>query len=403
MRSGIANRIARATFVPVRAFSEKRPYVRFSEEEMMMRETVAKFANEVIKPKVAQMDHAGKLDPEILKQLFAQGLMGIETDAELGGAGMTFTAAMVAVEELAKIDPAVALMVDVQNTLVSIPFRKFGTEEQKKKWLPPLATDKVGAFALTEEAAGCDAFALKMRAEKKGNKWVLNGNKLWISCAHEAEIFVVFANVDPSKGYKGITAFIVPRENGVQVGKKEDKLGIRASSTCPLTLENVEVPLENVLGPVGQGYKVAMETLNWGRVGIAAQMVGCAQGALDATLPYLWQRKQFGQFIGDFQGMQFQYAQAATEVEAARLLLYHAARLAESGAPCQTEAAMAKLFTCQVAERSASKCIELMGGTGYTKECPVEKFYRDCKIGPIYEGTSNMQLLTIAKALKVTP
>ncbi|KAL2916466.1 hypothetical protein HK105_203899 [Polyrhizophydium stewartii] len=361
---------------------------------------LAKFAREQVLPKVHEMDEKEMLDKTVLKGLFDQGLMGVETPAEYGGSESSFMSAILVVEELAKVDPAVSVVCDVQNTLVNTLFRQYGTEAQKAKYLSQLAQGKVGCFCLSEAGSGSDAFALQTRAVKDGNKYVLNGSKMWITNSYEAEIFLVFANVDPSKGYKGITCFIVEKDWGVKVAKKEIKLGIKASSTCALSFDDVEVPVENVLGEVGKGYKYAIEILNEGRIGIAAQMLGLAQGAFDNALPYMYQRKQFGQAIGDFQGMQFQVAQIATEIEAARLLTYNAARLKEEGKNVVKEAAMAKLYASQVAERAASKAVEWVGGVGFTREFPIEKFYRDCKIGAIYEGTSNIQLQTIAKLLK---
>jgi len=345
------------------------------------------------------MEKEEKVLPEIWKGLFDQGFMAIETKTQYGGSGMSFMSAILVVEELAKVDPSVSVACDVQNTLVNTLFSTYGTEKQKQKYLSLLATDKIGCFGLSEASSGSDAFALKTRAEKKGDHYVLNGSKMWITNSNEADIFLVFANVDPSKGYRGITCFIVEKSMGIKVGKKEEKLGIRASSTCSLILEDVKVPAENVLGEVGKGYKYAIEILNEGRIGIAAQMIGLAQGAFDYTLPYLFERKQFGQTIGSFQGMQHQYAQIATEIEAARLLTYNAARLKENKKPFVKEAAMAKYYGACVAEKTASKCIEWMGGVGFTREFPVEKFFRDSKIGHIYEGTSNINLQTIAKIL----
>ena len=369
----------------------------FTEEENLIRESVSRYAREKVAPLVSKMDEKEQIDKQIWKDLFDQGLMAVEVEAEYGGSGMSFTSAIIVVEELAKVDPSVSVACDVQNTLVNTLFRKYGSEDLKKRYLPQLAESKIGCFALSEAASGSDAFALQTRAEKRGDHYELNGSKMWITNSNEAEIFLVFANVDPSKGYKGITCFVVDKSMGVQVAKKESKLGIRASSTCSLVFDGVKVPAENVLGKVGQGYKYAIEILNEGRIGIAAQMIGLAQGALDHTLPYLFQRKQFGHAIGSFQAMQHQYAQAAVEVEAARLLTYNAARLKEEGKPFIKEAAMAKLYGSQVAERVASKCIEMMGGVGFTRDFPVEKYYRDAKIGAIYEGTSNIQLQTIAK------
>jgi alkylation response protein AidB-like acyl-CoA dehydrogenase len=366
----------------------------------MFRDAVAAFAEEEVRPRVADMEKAGRIDPELLPKYFELGLMGIEVPDQFGGAGGTLFMVTLAVEEISKVDASAAIVCDVQNTLVNYPIARYGSDAQKSKYLPRLSSEAIGAYALSESGSGSDAFGLATRAEKRGDRWVLNGQKLWITNGAEAEIFVVFANADPSAGYRGITAFIIERDfRGVRVGKKEDKLGIRASSTVELLLDNCEVPAENVLGPVGHGYKIAINTLNEGRIGIGAQMIGIAQGALDATIKYLNERKQFGKPLAEFQGIQFQIAQAATEVEAARLMVYNAARLKDAGKDIAREGAMAKLFSSQVCERVTSLCVELFGGYGYTKDYPVEKFYRDAKIGTIYEGTSNMQLQTIAKAV----
>ncbi|KAI7852404.1 acyl-CoA dehydrogenase/oxidase [Circinella umbellata] len=369
----------------------------FTEEELMLKDVVSKFANDVIKPKVLQMDEAEVMDKSVVQGLFDQGLMGVETEADYDGSNCSFTSAIIVIEELAKIDPSVSVMCDVQNTLVGTLVRKYGNEDIKKRFLPRLATDTVGSFCLSEAGSGSDAFALQTRAVDNGDHYVLNGSKMWITNSGEADIFLVFANVDPSKGYKGITCFVVEKEMGVEIAKKESKLGIRASSTCVLNFDDIKVPKENVLGEVGKGYKYAIEILNEGRIGIAAQMLGIAQGAYDIALPYLFQRKQFNTHIGDFQGMQHQYAQIAMEIEAARLLTYNAARMKEEGRNFIKEAAMAKLYASQIAEKAASKAIEWCGGVGFTRELGVEKFYRDAKIGAIYEGTSNIQLQTIAK------
>jgi len=372
----------------------------YSEDEQMLIDNVAAFGREVLAPKVMEMDATSKLDPEVLKQLFANGLMGIEIPAEYGGAGMTFTQSCLAIEEIAKVDPAVAVCVDIQNTLNNTIIRKYGSEELKKTWLPKLATDTLASFCLSEAGSGSDAFAMKTTATKKGDNYVINGTKMWISNSAEAGVFVVFANADPKKGYKGITAFVVPRDTkGLVIGKKEDKLGIRASSTCEVTFNDVEVPATNVLGSVGIGYKIAIESLNEGRIGIAAQMLGLAQGAFNNALPYIHQRKQFGQPLANFQGMQFQYADAATSIESARLLVLNAARLKDSGQPFMKQAAMAKLVASRVAEDVASNAIEWMGGNGFVRGF-AEKMLRDSKIGSIYEGTSNLQLQTIAKAIQ---
>jgi alkylation response protein AidB-like acyl-CoA dehydrogenase len=347
------------------------------------------------------MDEKGALDKSLLPGLFELGLMGIEVPEEHGGAGASFFSAILAVEGMAVVDPSVSVLIDVQNTLVANALLRWSTEAQKARYLPLLCREWIGSYALSEAGSGSDAFALATTAEKKGDKWVLNGRKLWITNANESNLFLVFATIDKGKGYKGITAFIVERGfPGFSVGKKEDKLGIRASSTCELVLEDCEVPLDNVLGEVGKGYKIAIETLNEGRIGIGAQMLGLCQGAFDYAMRYVGERSQFGQAIGNFQGMQFQYARVAMEIEAARLMVYNAARLKDQGKPFVKEAAMAKLFASEVAERTASQCIEFLGGVGFTKEYPMEKLYRDAKIGKIYEGTSNMQLSTIAKIIQ---
>ncbi|KAF9969203.1 hypothetical protein BGZ73_008554 [Actinomortierella ambigua] len=371
-----------------------------TEDEQMLKETVARFAKEQVLPKVAEMDEKEKLDAGVLKGLFETGLMGIETEADFGGSESSFMSAILTIEELAKVDPSISVICDVQNTLVNTLFRKYASDDIKQRYLPKLATDTVGCFCLSEAGSGSDAFALQTRAVKDGDHYVLNGTKMWITNSGEADIFLVFANVAPEKGYKGITCFVVEKSMGVKVGKKESKLGIRASSTCTLNFDDVRVPASNILGEVGKGYKYAIEILNEGRIGIAAQMLGLAQGVYDVTLPYLFQRKQFGTLIGQFQGMQQQYAQIAVDIEAARLLTYNAARLKEQGRPFVKEAAMAKLYASQVAERAASRCVEWCGGIGFTRDFPAEKFYRDCKIGAIYEGTSNIQLQTIAKILE---
>lgn len=369
-----------------------------SEEEQAFREAVRQFAEAEIKPHVTHMDEAAKMSPEILKKLFEMGLMGIETPEKWGGAGATFTMACLAVEELGRIDGSVSVLCDVQNTLVTNAFLKWGTEAQKEKYLPKMAREWVGAYALSESSSGSDAFALKLRAEAKGDHFILNGSKLWITNGNEADVFIVFANVDPSKGYKGITAFLVEKSfPGFKVGKKEDKLGIRASSTCELLFENCQVPATNILGEMGKGYKIAIETLNEGRIGIGAQMVGIAQGAYEAALNYIKTREQFGKPIAQFQGVQFQIAEMRTQLEAARLLVYNAARLKDSGQDFIEAAAIAKLYASRAAEKITSTAIDLFGGNGFTKEYPVEKFWRDAKIGQIYEGTTNMQLQTIAK------
>lgn len=383
-----------------RKYSVRPAVTSLSEDEQLLKDAVARFSKEQIAPHVRRMDEQASMDPSIIKGCFENGLMGIETKQEWGGAGMSFMSSVIVIEELAKVDPSVSVCVDVQNTLVETAFRKWGSSELQAKYLPSLATDTLGSFCLSEWGSGSDAFALKTTATRDGNDWILNGTKAWITNSHEAGVFIVMANIDPTKGYKGITAFIVERGfPGLEVGKKEDKLGIRASSTCEVRLTNVRVPAENVLGEVGKGYKIAIEVLNEGRIGIGAQMVGLAQGALDLTAPYLHQRKQFGKPIADFQGMQFSLADAATEIEAARLLVYNAARLKEEGKPFIAEAAMAKLYSSLVAGRVSSACVNMAGGIGYTKEFGAEKFYRDAKIGEIYEGTSNICRETIAKLL----
>jgi alkylation response protein AidB-like acyl-CoA dehydrogenase len=366
----------------------------------MFRDAVRAFADEEVRPRVMEMEHAAQIAKDLIPKYFELGLMGIEVPEEYGGAGGSLFMVTLAVEEISKVDASAAILCDVQNTLVNYPINRYGSDAQKSKYLPMLTADTVGAYALSESGSGSDAFGLAAKAEQKGDKWILNGQKLWITNGYEAGIYVIFANVNPSAGYKGITAFIVERDfPGFGVGKKEDKLGIRASSTVELLLDNCEVPEENVLGPVGQGYKIAIETLNEGRIGIGAQMIGVAQGALDAAVGYLNERKQFGKSLSEFQGIQFQVAQAATDLEAARLMVYNASRLKDAGRDIAREGAMAKLFASQVCETVTSLCVELFGGYGYTKDYPVEKFYRDAKIGAIYEGTSNMQLQTIAKAV----
>lgn len=375
-----------------------------SDEETMFRDAVAEFAEEEVRPRVQAMERAGRLDPEIIPKFFELGLMGIEVPERYGGAGGTLMMVTLAVEAMSRVDASAAILMDVQNTLVNYPITRYGNDAQKQKYLPRLTGDTVGAYALSEAGSGSDAFGLATRAEKSGDGWVLDGRKLWITNGAEAGIYVIFANADPSAGYRGITAFIVERGfPGFSVGKKEHKLGIRASSTTELILDQCQVPAENVLGPVGQGYKIAIETLNEGRIGIGAQMIGVARGALDATVAYVKERQQFGKSISEFQGVQFQLAQAATELEAARLMVYNAARLKDAGHPFTEEAAMAKLFSSQVCERVTSLCVELHGGYGYTEDYPVEKYYRDAKIGAIYEGTSNMQLQTIAKSMLSRP
>ncbi len=371
-----------------------------SEEEMLFRETVRQFAGSEVAPLVRRMDEEQHLDAGLLRRLFELGLMGIEIPEESGGSAGSFFDSVLAVEMLSAVDPAVALVVDVQNTLVASAVLRWGTPEQKKKYLPRLAADTVGAYALSEAGSGSDAFALQTRAEKRGGEYVLTGRKLWISNAKEAGLFIVFATVDASAGYKGITAFLVEKgAAGFSVGRKEDKLGIRASSTCEVILEECAIAAEQVLGEAGNGYKVAMETLNEGRIGIGAQMLGLAEGAWGHAVKHAKERKQFGKAIAEFQAMQFQLAEMATDIEAARLMVYNAARLKDAGQDFRKEAAMCKYFASHVAERVASLAVEVLGGAGFVKESPVEKLYRDAKIGTIYEGTSFMQLAAIAKAV----
>lgn len=380
--------------------TDSRPLTILSEEEVMFRDAVAEFASGEVAPRVKAMEKAGQIDADLIPKFFDLGLMGIHVPEQYGGAGGSLMMVTLAVEELSKVDASAAILCDVQNTLVNYPITRYGTEAQKAKYLTRLASGTVGAYALSEASSGSDAFGLETRADKTADGYVLNGRKMWITNGAEAEIYVIFATVDPSAGYKGITAFIVERETpGFSVGKKEDKLGIRASSTVELILDNCVIPEENVLGPVGQGYKVAIETLNDGRIGIGAQMIGVAQGALNAAIEYVKERKQFGRSLSEFQGIQFQIAQAATELEAARLMVYNATRLKDAGHDIAREGAMAKLYASQVCGRVTSLSLELFGGYGYTTDYPVEKFFRDAKIGTIYEGTSNMQLQTIAKAV----
>jgi short-chain 2-methylacyl-CoA dehydrogenase len=376
------------------------PLTFLTEDEALFQSTVRQFAQEQIRPYVREMDEAGVFRSDILTQFFQMGLMGIEIPEELGGQGGSFFQAVLAVEELSAVDPAAGVIVDVQNTLSINALLRWASPEQKTRYLPRLAANTVAAYALSEAGSGSDAFAMATRAEDRGDHFLLTGRKLWITNAAEAGIFLLFANARPETGYKGITAFLIEREcPGFGVGKKEDKLGIRASSTCELILDNCRIARENVLGQVGEGYKIAMETLNEGRIAIGAQMIGLARAALEYAVAYAKQRKQFGKTIGEFQGVQFELAKMATEIEAARLLVYNAARLKDAGHSFQTEAAMAKYFASEIAEKAASKAIEVHGGVGFTKGYPVEKLYRDAKIGRIYEGTSNIQLLTIAKKL----
>ena len=374
------------------------PLVAFTEDEVLFRDNVRQFAEQSIRPKVKEMDEKGVFDHEIIDQFFHLGLMGIEIPEQYGGAGGRFFESILAVEEISRVDPSAGVVVDVQNTLVNNALLRWTTDDQKRRYLPRMASNTVGAYALSEAGSGSDAFAMQTRAELKGSEYVLNGRKMWITNGKEAGVFIMLATVDPSAGYKGITAFIVEKSfPGFSVGKKEDKLGIRASSTCELMMEDCRVPKENVLGEVGKGYKIAIETLNEGRIGIGAQMVGLARGAWEYATKYAQERKQFGKSIGEFQGVQFQIAQMATEIEAARMMVYNAARMKDAGMNFVKEAAMTKLFASQVAERVASLSLEIYGGYGFTKDYPVEKYYRDAKIGKIYEGTSNMQLQTIAK------
>ncbi|XP_030631193.1 short/branched chain specific acyl-CoA dehydrogenase, mitochondrial [Chanos chanos] len=374
------------------------PLQTFSEEESMMKEAVKKFAQERIAPFVSKMDENSAMDADVIGALFEQGLMGIEISPDYGGTGSTFFSSILVIEELAKVDPSVAVLCDIQNTLINTLVSNLGTDEQKEKYLTRLSTDMVGSFCLSEAESGSDAFSLKTRAEKHKDYYIINGSKMWISNAEHAGVFLVMANVDPSAGYRGITCFIVDgNTEGLHIGRKENKLGLRASSTCPLTFDNLKVHEKNILGKIGHGYKYAIGMLNEGRIGIAAQMLGLAQGCFDHAIPYTRQRVQFGKRIFDFQGMQHQIAHVATQLEAARLLTYNAARLKEAGRPFIKEACMAKYFTAEVATLTTSKCIEWMGGVGFTKDYPIEKYYRDCKIGTIYEGTTNIQLSTMAK------
>ena len=374
------------------------PVTTLTEDEQLFRDNVRQFAEDKIRPLVKEMDEKGVFEKELLHQFFQLGLMGIEIPEQYGGGAGRFFEAILAVEEFSRVDASAGVIVDVQNTLVNNALVRWASEEQKKKYLPKMAADTVGAYALSEAGSGSDAFALQTKAELKGSDYVLNGRKLWITNGKEAGVFILFATVDASAGYKGITAFIIEKDfAGFTVGKKEDKLGIRASSTCELILEDCKVPKANVLGEAGKGYKIAIETLNEGRIGIGAQMLGVARGAWEYASKYAQERKQFGKSISDFQGIQFQIAQMATEIEAARVMVYNAARMKDAGVPFVKEAAMTKLFASQVAERVTSLAIEIYGGYGFTKDYPVEKYWRDAKIGKIYEGTSNMQLATIAK------
>jgi alkylation response protein AidB-like acyl-CoA dehydrogenase len=373
---------------------------RLTEDETIFRDSVYEFADKEVRPLAREMDEHAKMSPALIEKLFALGVMSVEIPETYGGAGGTFFHSVLAVESLSRVDPSVGVLVDVQNTLVINAVLRWGTDEIKRKYLPKLASNTIGAYCLSEAGSGSDAFALATRATEKGDGFSITGRKLWITNGNEADMFIVFANVNPDAGYRGITAFIVDRGTaGFTIGKKEDKLGIRASSTCELLFEDCVVPKSQILGEVGKGYKVAIETLNEGRIGIGAQMLGLAQGALDHTIRYVKERKQFGKAIGEFQGVQFQLARMAMDVEATRLLVYNSARLRDNGQPFLTEAAMCKVYSSEVAERVASMAVNLFGGNGFVKEYPVEKLYRDAKIGQIYEGTSNMQLMTIAKNL----
>ena len=371
-----------------------------SEDERLFRDSVYEFADREIRPLVREMDEHAKIPRVLLDKLFDLGVMAIEIPESYGGGAARFFHAVLAVEALSRVDPSVGVLVDVQNTLVINALMRWGSEDAKRRYLPKLAANTIGAYALSEAGSGSDAFALTTRATERGNEWILTGRKLWITNGNEADLFIVFANVNPEAGYRGITAFLVERGfSGFTVGKKEDKLGIRASSTCELLLEECRVPHANVLGELGKGYKVAIETLNEGRIGIGAQMIGLTQGALDHTIKYTKERKQFGKPIAEHQAVQHQIARAATELEAARLMVYNAARLRDSGQPFVTEAAMCKIFSSEVAERVTSLAVNLYGGYGFVKDYPVEKLWRDSKIGQIYEGTSNLQLQTIAKQI----
>jgi len=373
---------------------------RLTEDEAIFRDSVFEFADKEVRPLVRDMDEHARMSPALIEKLFALGVMSVEIPESYGGAGGTFFHSVLAVESLSRVDPSVGVLVDVQNTLVINALMKWGGDEIKRKYLPKMATKAIGAYCLSEAGSGSDAFAMATRAEDKGDGYSITGRKLWITNGNEADIFIVFANVNPDAGYRGITAFVLDRGMaGFTVGKKEDKLGIRASSTCEVLFEECVVPKSQILGEVGKGYKVAIETLNEGRIGIGAQMLGLAQGALDHTIRYVKERKQFGRPIGEFQGVQFQLARMAMEVEATRLLVYNCARLRDTGHPFLTEAAMCKVYSSEVAERVASMAVNLFGGNGFVKEYPVEKLYRDAKIGQIYEGTTNMQLMTIAKNL----
>ncbi len=383
--------------------ASRSPLTVLTEEETAFRDAVREFAEQEIAPRAKAMDEAGRYDDDLLPKLFEMGLLGVDIPESYGGAGGSFFLSCLAVEEISRADAAVGVLVDVQNTLVSNVILGKGSEEQRARYLPRLAADTVGAYALSEAGSGSDAFALRCRAERRGDRWMVNGRKLWITNAAEAGIYIVFANADPSQGYRGITAFLVERADpGFSLGKREAKLGIRASSTCELILNECVIPADRVLGDVGKGYKIAIETLNEGRIGIGAQMLGIGQAALDAACRYAMEREQFGKKIGEFQAVRFELARSATELEAARLLVYNAARLRDAGRPFIQEAAMAKLYSSEAAERITSAALEIFGGYGYSTDHPVEKYYRDAKIGKIYEGTSFMQLQTIAKQILPT-
>ena len=379
------------------------PLTTFTEDELLTRDSVRSWARQELLPLVRRMDDQGHYEPGILLALFAQGFMGLEIDEQFGGSGLSFTSACLVVEEISRVDPSLAILVDIHNTLTNNAVRFWGSDSLKEYWLPRLATNTISSFCLSEAGSGSDAFAMQTTATRSSDEsyFLLNGTKLWISNAKEAGVFLVFANADPSKGYKGITAFMVDADTkGITVGKPEQKLGLKASSTCPVAFDNVQVDATHVLGEVGQGYKYCINILNEGRIGIASQQIGIAKGCFDIVMPYLRERTQFGTPIGDFQGMEHQYAQIATEIHAAELITYNACRLKEAGLPFIKEASMAKYYSSQVAEKTASKTIEWLGGIGFTKDLLAEKFYRDCKVGSIYEGTSNIQLQTIAKLIK---
>ena len=381
-----------------------RSLTELSEDELMLQSSVRRFAAEVVSPKVREMDEAQQFFPGLVKQLAELGLMGIEVPEEFGGSGGSFFESILAVEALSAVDASVGLVVDIQNTLCVNSFLRWGSDAQRKEWLPRLASGVICSYALSEAGSGSDAFAMETRATKTSSGYRLDGRKLWISNAREAGVFLVFANLNPEAGYRGITAFVVEAGTaGLKVGRKEDKLGIRASSTCEVLLEDCHIPAENLFGEEGKGYKIAIEVLNEGRIGIGAQMLGVAQGAWNHAARYAQQRKQFGKTIAEFQAVQFLLAEMATEIEAARLMVYNAARRKDAGLPFVTEAAMTKYFVSQVTERVASQCVEIFGGNGYVRDYPAEKYFRDAKIGKIYEGTSNMQLMTIAKQLLSNP